>query len=313
MPAGFNRVGPGDRSSVTRLDSHEAGKARCRAGLGLSGIRAWLVALTVTVMECLSEPMDSPSENVVAPLRIGAVNNVELRQVCDLPEGDDFSQQKVGPTTIDRLLFDGFLRQRRRSRGPLVALNERLMIANASAAEYFVPSDRPRLWAAARELLRDDPRPKGEFLLGNGVRVLASYRALLANGQVVGALIQLSLPLKSRSLQQSGQSLPTKELLVGWWSLTDSERAVAELVAEGLTNREAGRRVYLSRHTVDSHLRQIFRKLNITSRVELARIAGEHSGQLHDMQLAQATIDEVIGEADMVLRAQPERALSASA
>jgi DNA-binding CsgD family transcriptional regulator len=62
----------------------------------------------------------------------------------------------------------------------------------------------------------------------------------------------------------------------GWESLTDGERRVVALVAEGLSNRQAGERAFLSRHTVDFHLRQAFRKLNITSRVELARLALEH-------------------------------------
>ncbi len=50
---------------------------------------------------------------------------------------------------------------------------------------------------------------------------------------------------------------------------------MAEVIAGGLTNREAGRRVYMSPHTVDAHLRRIFRKLGINSRVELARIVGQ--------------------------------------
>jgi DNA-binding CsgD family transcriptional regulator len=58
----------------------------------------------------------------------------------------------------------------------------------------------------------------------------------------------------------------------GWESLTDTERAVAEIVAEGLTNAEVAERMYLSRHTVDFNLRQIFRKLGIRSRVALARL-----------------------------------------
>jgi DNA-binding CsgD family transcriptional regulator len=58
----------------------------------------------------------------------------------------------------------------------------------------------------------------------------------------------------------------------GWASLTDTERRVAGLVAEGLTNQQTGARMFVSRHTVDFHLRQIFRKLTITSRVELAGI-----------------------------------------
>ena len=62
----------------------------------------------------------------------------------------------------------------------------------------------------------------------------------------------------------------------GWESLTDAERRVADLVALGLTNAQAASQLYLSRHTVDFHLRQIFRKLNIGSRVELARLSLEH-------------------------------------
>ena len=56
----------------------------------------------------------------------------------------------------------------------------------------------------------------------------------------------------------------------GWASLTDAERRVAVTVAAGPTNLEAAALLHLSRHTVDFHLRQIFRKLNLDSRVELA-------------------------------------------
>jgi DNA-binding CsgD family transcriptional regulator len=62
----------------------------------------------------------------------------------------------------------------------------------------------------------------------------------------------------------------------GWASLTETEGNVAGLVAEGLTNREVAQRLYLSRHTVDFHLRQIFRKLEVGSRVALTRLAFEH-------------------------------------
>lgn len=58
----------------------------------------------------------------------------------------------------------------------------------------------------------------------------------------------------------------------GWASLTATERRVALVVAEGLTNPQVGNRLFLSRHTVDFHLRQVFRKLGITSRVELVRL-----------------------------------------
>jgi len=57
-----------------------------------------------------------------------------------------------------------------------------------------------------------------------------------------------------------------------WDSLTATERSVAALIAEGATNREAAARMHLSRHTIDFHLRKIFHKLGVASRVELTRL-----------------------------------------
>jgi ATP/maltotriose-dependent transcriptional regulator MalT len=61
----------------------------------------------------------------------------------------------------------------------------------------------------------------------------------------------------------------------GWDSLTDTEHSVATLVAQGLTNKEVGAQMFISPHTVKFHLRQVFRKLDIGSRVELAGLAAE--------------------------------------
>lgn len=63
----------------------------------------------------------------------------------------------------------------------------------------------------------------------------------------------------------------------GWESLTETEHLVATTVAEGLTNSQTAARLFQSRHTVDFHLRQIYRKLDISSRVQLTRLVLEHS------------------------------------
>ena len=52
--------------------------------------------------------------------------------------------------------------------------------------------------------------------------------------------------------------------------LTPNEREVAALVGTGMTNQQVARSMYLSPHTVNFHLRRIYRKLGISSRVELA-------------------------------------------
>jgi DNA-binding CsgD family transcriptional regulator len=66
----------------------------------------------------------------------------------------------------------------------------------------------------------------------------------------------------------------------GWPSLTDTEREVAGHVAQGMTNRQVGERMYLSRHTIDFHLRGVFRKLAVASRVELTRLVLDRSGRV---------------------------------
>jgi DNA-binding CsgD family transcriptional regulator len=70
----------------------------------------------------------------------------------------------------------------------------------------------------------------------------------------------------------------TARPLSGWGSLTETEQAVARLVAEGLNNKQVGARMFISVHTVAHYLRQAFRKLGISSRVELTRIVIEQAG-----------------------------------
>ncbi|SKV44954.1 regulatory protein [Mycobacteroides abscessus subsp. massiliense] len=65
----------------------------------------------------------------------------------------------------------------------------------------------------------------------------------------------------------------TTRASTGWASLTIAEEKVARLAAGGLTNRQVARELFISAHTVGFHLRQIYRKLEIRSRVDLARIA----------------------------------------
>jgi DNA-binding CsgD family transcriptional regulator len=84
-----------------------------------------------------------------------------------------------------------------------------------------------------------------------------------------GALIWLAPPTE--------QSLPARYAYA--FALTASERSVAEHIAAGLTNRETAAALFISPQTVDYHLRQIFRKLNLQSRVELARLVPKHPRQ----------------------------------
>ena len=56
-------------------------------------------------------------------------------------------------------------------------------------------------------------------------------------------------------------------------ALSEREGVVLEAVARGLSNREIGRQLWISEQTVKFHLRNIYRKLGISSRTEAARYA----------------------------------------
>ncbi len=75
-----------------------------------------------------------------------------------------------------------------------------------------------------------------------------------------------------------GRHVTHRRAQSGWQSLTPSERAVVDLVAEGLSNPQIGQRLYVSRRTVQSHLAHVFAKLHITSRAQLAAEAARHRG-----------------------------------
>ena len=83
-------------------------------------------------------------------------------------------------------------------------------------------------------------------------------------GRVRSQLRRLGVHVGSRG--------PRHRPTAGWESLTTTEHAVSLLVAEGLTNGAVARRLYISPHTVNTHLRHVFGKLGISNRVALAGV-----------------------------------------
>lgn len=124
----------------------------------------------------------------------------------------------------------------------------------------------------------------GVVLAAGGDRsaALAQFDQALAAYEKAGAVSDASR-LRSRLRSLGVRRRHWRQVarpVYGWDSLTDTERSVAGQVAEGLTNRQVAGRMFLSPHTIDFHLRQIFRKLDISSRVELARHLVERDGAI---------------------------------
>lgn len=70
----------------------------------------------------------------------------------------------------------------------------------------------------------------------------------------------------------SSPTPPEQHLATILSALTRSERRVAHLVAEGCSNREIADRLMVSPRTIETHMRAIYRKLAVATRVQVARV-----------------------------------------
>ena len=84
-----------------------------------------------------------------------------------------------------------------------------------------------------------------------------------------------AMPWSSRArseLRASGETARARREQPTSAELTPQEHQVAKFVSQGLSNREVGAQLFLSPRTVDFHLRNVFAKLGISSRTELAAL-----------------------------------------
>ncbi|MDQ6778799.1 MAG: response regulator transcription factor [Actinomycetota bacterium] len=105
----------------------------------------------------------------------------------------------------------------------------------------------------AMRLLKDHPEKVGYLLKEriSDIAVLADALQRITDGECV-----LDPTIVSRLLNRPRENSPIAEL-------TDRERNVLELIAEGRSNQAIGDRLFLSSKTVESHIRQIFQKLDL--------------------------------------------------
>jgi DNA-binding CsgD family transcriptional regulator len=149
-------------------------------------------------------------------------------------------------------------------------------ILNNDAASLRNASDRfDDPWARASAAEDLGGLPTGGQVEPDYQSAIESLDQALAGYENIGALRDAArvraklrrFGVRRRHWKQSARPV------TGWDSLTDTERSVATLVIQGLTNRQVAEQMFLSPHTVKFHLRQVFHKLDIGSRVELANIA----------------------------------------
>lgn len=144
--------------------------------------------------------------------------------------------------------------------------------ALASAISGYRSTGRPLALAAACEDL-------GELLAVSADTTPAIPYLEEAGQLAAGAGAERDQERIRRRLRQLGvRSAPVRSHTAGhqeWENLTESEQKLIPLVVDGLTNRAIADRLYVSVHTVNTHMKHIFTKLGINSRVELTRLAIE--------------------------------------
>jgi DNA-binding CsgD family transcriptional regulator len=145
----------------------------------------------------------------------------------------------------------------------------------AEAVELYDGGPRPLALALALEDFGDasvesGATQEGLDAYGRALELYARTGAAWDAGRIRGRL-------RALGVRRRLVSAPRPER--GWAAMTDSELAVARLVADGLSNREVAERLFVSPHTVNSHLRHVFGKLDVNSRVELTRLADLHESR----------------------------------
>jgi DNA-binding CsgD family transcriptional regulator len=145
---------------------------------------------------------------------------------------------------------------------------ERDAQALVAAADMLESSSRPLLYAAAAEdaggeLARTDHPDTALDQLNAAFDTYLHHEAL-ADARRVGR------QLRHLGVQRRIVSHPRAK--TGWDSLTDAELKVANLIAQGATNRSVAQQLHVTPHTVKAHLHNAFAKLGINSREQLTKL-----------------------------------------
>jgi transcriptional regulator of acetoin/glycerol metabolism/DNA-binding CsgD family transcriptional regulator len=268
-----------ERSLGTQLDRVDLapGFVYAEAAIGTNGIGTAIAerkptfvrgsehfADALTALACAAAPITDPrtgrvlgvvdltcwtgdASTLMLPLARRAVHEIEERLLDDTG-------------FAERVLMKRFLRERSGGKHPMLVANGRVVLANTAAERLVNPEDELRLRDRAEAVMAGASNAVVEIVLANGRRVAVRCEPILDGGVAVGVVMHLD----------DGAGRANRPVL-GLAGLTEAERTIADLVAQGLTNRQIAQRVFVSRHTVDFHLRSIFRKVDVSSRVDLAR------------------------------------------
>ncbi|MBO0843872.1 MAG: AAA family ATPase [Nocardioides sp.] len=172
-------------------------------------------------------------------------------------------------------LVDGFMRRWSEVATSAGAPSLRVQLAYVEAmlADDRIPPDR--FEAALTRGADGSPFYLGRAQLAYGQwlrrqrRDIEAREPLREATQVFDALGQRCYADRARRELRATGERPRRRHPDAWTQLSPQELQIAQLAAEGLSNREIGQRLYLSHRTIGTHLYNLFPKLGITARAQL--------------------------------------------
>lgn len=252
-------LGPGERPTASGVEKGFALAARGRIELAAGNPARALTDLLAAGQHLAEYGITHPGADAWrSDAAIAAAQSGERTEAASLAEAAVAEGRAVGVARLEGVAL--------RAAG-LVTGGERGLSLLCEAVTALERS--PAALERARALL-----DLGAALRRAGRRIDARdplRRALdLADG--LGAV---ALATRARGELLAAGARPRRAPLTGVASLTPSERRIAELAARGSTNTAIARELFISRETVEWHLRQVFRKLAISSRRQLAETLRE--------------------------------------
>ncbi len=181
-----------------------------------------------------------PDDVVTASRVVEELEELAVRNPAPVPVGI----AKLGRAMIDR---DGDLALR----AVEIHGQTRAVIPHARVCEL-----------AAEVLIETGRKEDAARLLGGALDIWEATDACRDEARVAALL-------RSVGVRRRRPTTPRRER-TGWDALTATELKVAELVADGLTSKEVGSRLFISRRTVETHLAHIFAKLGVSNRSQVA-------------------------------------------
>jgi len=168
----------------------------------------------------------------------------------------------------EKLVLQQFLRKQRRVRGPVVFVGPRSMLSNAAASRFLDPADEELLRDDAQRIVSEGRLGFQEITLSTGRRLFIRCEKVLDGGDPIGIMLELRAAANPEVGLDDFTIHPSPQRA----GLTEAEQGVAELAVDGFTNKQIAERLFISAYTVDSHLRSIFKKFGVSSRLELTRV-----------------------------------------